>query len=86
MFLVDSHLKRGCSMVWVYLAKSTRMFFDSIGVPSSRSSIQMPAAKKEHRKIFEAIKCLKAAKADQLVRDHYLQAKNRLIKRMNKSL
>jgi DNA-binding GntR family transcriptional regulator len=48
--------------------------------------LQMPAAKREHRKIFEAIKGLKAAKADQLVRDHYLQAKNRLIKRINKSL
>jgi DNA-binding GntR family transcriptional regulator len=47
---------------------------------------QITASIKEHRKIFEAIKDRKAIKAEQLMRDHLLRAKNRLIKYMNKSL
>jgi DNA-binding FadR family transcriptional regulator len=46
----------------------------------------MAASKKEHRKVFEAIKGSKPKKAEQAVRDHYLNAKIRLIKGMNKSL
>ncbi|MGA2468819.1 MAG: GntR family transcriptional regulator [Thermodesulfobacteriota bacterium] len=47
---------------------------------------QMAAGVKEHRKIFEAIKEGKAVKAEQLMRNHLLCAKNRLIKYINKSL
>ena len=47
---------------------------------------QITASIKEHRKIFEAIKSRKSVKAEQLMRDHLLRAKNRLIKYMNKSL
>jgi len=47
---------------------------------------QMVASVKEHRKIFEAIKEGKAVKAEQLMRNHLLRAKNRLIKYINKSL
>lgn len=47
---------------------------------------QMAASVKEHRKIFEAMKERKAAKAEQLMRNHLLYAKNRLIKYLNKSL
>jgi DNA-binding GntR family transcriptional regulator len=47
---------------------------------------QIAASTKEHRKIFEAIKNRDPIKAEQLMRDHLLQAKNRLIKYMNKSL
>lgn len=47
---------------------------------------QMVASVKEHRKIFEAIKEGKAVKAEQLMRNHLLCAKNRLIKYINKSL
>jgi DNA-binding GntR family transcriptional regulator len=47
---------------------------------------QMAAGVKEHRKIFEAIKERKAVKAEQLMRNHLLSAKNRLIKFINKSL
>jgi DNA-binding GntR family transcriptional regulator len=47
---------------------------------------QMAASVKEHRKIFEAIKERKAVKAEQLMRNHLLCAKNRLIKFINKSL
>jgi DNA-binding GntR family transcriptional regulator len=47
---------------------------------------QMAAGVKEHRKIFEAIKERKAVKAEQLMRNHLLCAKNRLIKYINKSL
>ena len=47
---------------------------------------QMAAGVKEHRKIFEAMKERKAVKAEQLMRNHLLCAKNRLIKFINKSL
>jgi DNA-binding GntR family transcriptional regulator len=47
---------------------------------------QMAAGVKEHRKIFEAIKEGKAVQAEQLMRNHLLYAKNRLIKYLNKSL
>ena len=47
---------------------------------------QMAAGVKEHRKIFEAIKERNAVKAEQLMRNHLLCAKNRLIKFINKSL
>jgi len=47
---------------------------------------QMAASVKEHRKIFEAMKARKAVKAEQLMRNHLLCAKNRLIKFINKSL
>jgi len=47
---------------------------------------QMAASIKEHRKIFEAMKARKAVKAEQLMRNHLLCAKNRLIKFINKSL
>jgi DNA-binding GntR family transcriptional regulator len=47
---------------------------------------QMAASVKEHRKIFEAIQARKAVKAEQLMRNHLLCAKNRLIKFINKSL
>ena len=47
---------------------------------------QMAASIKEHRKIFKAMKERKAAKAEQLMRNHLLFAKNRLVKFINKSL
>jgi len=47
---------------------------------------QMAASVKEHRKIFEAMKERKAVKAEQLMRNHLLCAKNRLIRFINKSL
>ena len=47
---------------------------------------QMAASVKEHRKIFKAMKERKAVTAEQLMRNHLLYAKNRLIKFINKSL
>ena len=47
---------------------------------------QMAASIKEHRKIFEAIKERKPVKAEQLMRNHLVCAKSRLIKYLNKSL
>lgn len=47
---------------------------------------QMAASVKEHRKILKAMKERKAVKAEQLMRNHLLCAKNRLIKFINKSL
>ena len=47
---------------------------------------QMAAGVREHRKILEAIRARNAVKAEQLMRNHLLSAKNRLIKFINKSL
>jgi len=47
---------------------------------------QMAASIKEHRKIFGAIREGKAAKAEQLMRNHLVCAKKRLLKYLNKSL
>lgn len=47
---------------------------------------QMAASVKEHRKILQAMKKRKAVKAERLMRNHLLSAKNRLIKFINKSL
>jgi DNA-binding GntR family transcriptional regulator len=47
---------------------------------------QMAASVKEHKKILGAMKARKAAKAEQLMRNHLLYAKNRLVKFINKSL
>jgi DNA-binding GntR family transcriptional regulator len=47
---------------------------------------QMAASVKEHRRILEAIKGRKAVKAEQLMRNHLVGAKNRLTKYLNKSL
>jgi len=47
---------------------------------------QMAASVKEHRKIFEAIKQRNPVKAENLMRNHLVCAKNRLIKHLNKSL
>jgi DNA-binding GntR family transcriptional regulator len=47
---------------------------------------QIPASNNQHRKIFEAIKDRNSAKAEHLMRNHLVDAKNRLIKYLNKSL
>jgi DNA-binding GntR family transcriptional regulator len=56
------------------------------GLQALHNPLQMAASKRDHKRIFEAIKGIKPTKAEQLVRNHYLHAKNRLIKGMNKSL
>lgn len=56
------------------------------GLQALHNPLQLAASRREHKKIFEAIKGIRPAKAEQLVRDHYLHAKNRLIKGINKSL
>jgi DNA-binding GntR family transcriptional regulator len=47
---------------------------------------EMTTAIAEHRQIFRAVKERKPIKAEQAVRDHLLRSKNRLMKRLNKSL
>lgn len=47
---------------------------------------QMQASIREHKKILEAIKERKGQKAEKLTRDHFLNAKKRLIRYINKSL
>lgn len=47
---------------------------------------QITASLIEHRKVLEAIRAGNAVKAENLVRNHYLLSKNRLIKYLNSSL
>jgi DNA-binding GntR family transcriptional regulator len=63
-----------------------RVHLRRFGIRALSNPLQMAASKTEHRKIFEAIRDLKAAKAEMLVRKHYLQAKTRLIKGIHRSL
>jgi DNA-binding GntR family transcriptional regulator len=65
---------------------SLRFRLRRFGLQALQNPLQIAASRKEHRRIFEAIKGIKPTRAEQLVRDHYLYAKNRLIKGMNKSL
>jgi len=46
---------------------------------------QMQAAVREHRNMFEAIRDGNAVKAEKLMRNHLLRAKDRLLKYLNKS-
>lgn len=56
------------------------------GLQALHNPLQLAASRRDHKKILEAMKGVKPAKAEQLVREHYLHAKNRLIKGINKSL
>lgn len=47
---------------------------------------QMATSIKDHRKILEAMKRRDSVRAEQLMRNHILQAKNHLLRGMNKSL
>jgi len=71
------------------LIKLTKNLMDNIRCASFQTMStpgQITASIKEHRKIFEAIENRNSIKAERLMRDHLLHAKNRLIKYMNKSL
>ena len=47
---------------------------------------QIGASLREDRKILEAIKEIKPLRVESLIRDHYLQSKDRLNKHLNRSL
>jgi DNA-binding GntR family transcriptional regulator len=66
--------------------KNLRAQASRIGLRSVYNPGQMRASLREHRKILEAIKEIKPLKVENLIRDHYLQSKNRLIKHLNRSL
>ncbi|MGD0915869.1 MAG: GntR family transcriptional regulator [Thermodesulfobacteriota bacterium] len=70
----------------IKLAENLRFSIRCASFQSMSSPGQMEASIKEHRRIFGAIKDRKSVKAEQLVRNHILHAKNRLMKYMNKSL
>ena len=63
-----------------------RVHLRRFGLKALSNPLQIAASKMEHRKIFEAIQQVKPAMAERLVRNHYVNAKNRLIKGMNRSL
>jgi DNA-binding GntR family transcriptional regulator len=70
----------------IRLAENFMFRIRSLNLQCLFSPGQMTASIKEHRKIVEAMRERKAAKAEQLMRNHLLCAKNRLIKFINKSL
>jgi DNA-binding GntR family transcriptional regulator len=68
-------------------------FMTNLRAQASRISLrsfydpgQIKASLREHRKILEAIKEIKPLRVENLIRDHYLLSKNRLIKHLNRSL
>lgn len=66
--------------------KNLRAQAHRISLRSFYNPGQIRASLIEHRKILDAIKEINPVKAEHLIRDHYLQSKNRLIKYMNRSL
>jgi DNA-binding GntR family transcriptional regulator len=70
----------------IKLMKNLRAQAHRISLRSFYNPGQIRASLIEHRKILEAIKEMDPVKVENLIRDHYLQSKNRLIKYMNRSL
>jgi DNA-binding GntR family transcriptional regulator len=70
----------------IKLADNLRYRIRCVNLQCVFSPGQITAAIKEHRKILDAIKERRAVKAEQLMRNHLLYAKSRLIKYLNKSL
>jgi DNA-binding GntR family transcriptional regulator len=68
------------------ITDNLRIKLRRFGLQALQNPLQMAASKKEHRRIFEAVEGNKPEKAEQAVRDHHVNAKNRLIKGMTKSL
>ena len=57
-----------------------------MGLQSLYNPEQIKASILEHRKILKAIKEAKPQRVEKLIRDHYLKAKNRYIRYLNKTL
>lgn len=70
----------------IKLMKNLRAQAHRISLRSFYNPGQIRASLIEHRKILEAIKEMDPVKVENLIRDHYLQSKNRLMKYMNRSL
>ncbi len=70
----------------IKLMKNLRAQAHRISLRSFYNPGQIRASLIEHRKILEAVKAMDPLKVENLIRDHYLQSKNRLIKFMNRSL
>jgi len=70
----------------ISITDNLRIKLRRFGLRALQNPLQIAASRTEHRKVFEAIKDNKPEKAEKAVRDHHLNAKNRLIKGMNKSL
>ena len=77
------------------LSRNDRLIFllDTIYAQTRRSTLQsfynqeqIEVTIREHRKIFEAIQKGDARGAENLIRDHYLSSKNRLLRTLNKTL
>jgi len=57
-----------------------------LGLRGMHNPEQIRASNREHKKILNAIKARNGQKAEKLLRDHFLNAKTRLIRYLNKSL
>jgi DNA-binding GntR family transcriptional regulator len=77
------------------LSRNDRLIslLDTIYAQTRRSTLQsfynqeqIEVTIREHRKIFEAIRKGDARGAENLIRDHYLSSKNRLLRTLNRTL
>ncbi len=68
------------------VAENLRLSIMAFGFRSFFVPGQIAASNKDHRKVLQAIKENKPDKAEKIMRKHVLDAKNRLIKWMYKSL
>jgi DNA-binding GntR family transcriptional regulator len=57
-----------------------------MGLKSTYNPMQLRSSLREHRKILSAIQELNAPKVEKLIREHYLNAKQRLIKFINRAI
>jgi DNA-binding GntR family transcriptional regulator len=70
----------------IKLTDNLRFKIRCVGLQGMFSPGQITASINEHRKILEAVRERKPVQAEQLMRNHIVHAKNRLIKYMNRSL
>jgi DNA-binding GntR family transcriptional regulator len=70
----------------IRFADNLRIHLRRFGSEVFYNPVQRAASRKEHKKIFEAIKEARSAKAERLVRDHYLKTKNCHVRAVCKSL
>jgi DNA-binding GntR family transcriptional regulator len=68
------------------LADNLRLSIKAFGYRSFLVPGQIAISRNEHRKIIHAVKEKKPIRAEQLMRDHLIDAKNRLIKWLYRSL
>ena len=70
----------------IAIMNGTRSNMERMGLQSFYNQDQIKATLKEHREILDAIKERKAWRVENLIRKHYMTARDRLIKAINNTL